>query len=254
MCSETFSESLASSCTHYHIQGNHYRCSAIYHPSSQSFLALYTALQKPTEAPKVSWLGFTYNHTETLLKPSSYTVVPKHFFKATEANRYLELQGLSALFPESTEVPLAKSYMVAETSTGFNAQHNVQALMLNQLMAEPVASSTGMHLHIDVDKLNIFLFDGGGLVMANSFAFASKEDILYFISASLKKNGFKPDETAFTYSGFLRPKTALMKLVLKYYPQAEPTSPHESLKFDPCFAPIAKHLYYDAFILPMCGL
>lgn len=254
MCSEELSESLAATCTHYLIQGAHYRCSAVYHTASQSFLALYAAIHKPEQLAHVSWLKYEYNHTEPLLKPSAYTIVPAHFFKADKAHQYLELQGLNPLFPDSTEIPLAKSYMVAEGPPDFGAPNNVQALMLNQLMAEPVASATGIHLHVDVDKLNVFLFKEGALVMANTYSFTAKEDILYFISASLKKNGFTQQDTAFTYSGFLRPKTALLQLVLKYYPQAVPVTTHESLKFDPCFAPIAKHLYYDAFILPMCGL
>lgn len=254
MCSEDFSESTAASCTLYQLQGEHYHCSVVFHPSSHSFLALYAALQKPGDAFNAPWLNHTYNHTELLLKPSAYTLVPNHFFKAAQIDQYLQMQGVETKLAEYAEVSLAKSHMVSSGIAQVQSDYNVQAQLLNQVMIQLVPKQQCLHLHIDVEKINIFILIDGSLALANSFAFKSKEDILYFLSAALKKCSIQKEDTAISYSGFLRPKTSLMNMVMEYFPQASPLLPPDSIKFDPCFAPIAKHLYFDAFILPTCGL
>lgn len=254
MRSEEFSESTAAACTLYQIQGEHYHCSTAFHPTSQRFLALYAALQKPGDSHNVQWLQHPFNHTEPLLKPSAYTLVPNHFFRAAQIELYLGMQGIETKLPEYTEVSLAKSHMVCSSVAQAPSDFNVQALLLNQVMAQLLPMQQCLHLHIDVEKINIFILVDGSLALANSFAFKSKEDILYFLSAALKKCALQKEDTPVSYSGFLRPKTALMNMVQEYFPDASPLLPPDSIKFDPCFAPIAKHLYFDAFILPVCGL
>ena len=111
-----------------------------------------------------------------------------------------------------------------------------------------------LHFQIDVDGVFICVYKNNKLQLANRFPFKAKEDILYFISAVAKNTGIELDTDLVTYSGFLRPKTALKQLLGNYIKHLKPLAISKQITFDIAINPLHQIYYTDTFILPICGL
>ena len=247
------SEEQAQTCTLYTVSGEHSSFHLAFRPADYRFLALQSVLLSDKSTPKVAdWTKFHFSHSESFTQPSSYCTIPEYLFDRSKALEYLKLSGIDTDHSGSDTITLLKCSMVYPTSVSDEGLRSSHASLLNYVASKSQANATRLHLHLDVEKLNLFVLQNGSLKLANAFLFKSKEDILYHALSVCRQLSLDATAIETSYSGFLRPKTALHKLFHEHFRKAAPLSLPDSLRFDPCFATLPKHLYLDAFILPTC--
>ncbi|MFY0673864.1 MAG: DUF3822 family protein [Bacteroidia bacterium] len=213
--------------------------------------------QTNIERSQAPWLNWDTRHTYKAIKSNGFALVPQMVFDSDQMPTYFKSTGLD--YGEQSrlvidEIELARTLMVYDHK-GTESHNNLYACLINQLLAyQNLQSQDYIHFHLDIDSLLIVVVKGGKLQMANQFSFSAKEDILYYLAASV--NNFELDlkTSPITYSGYLRPKTDLKKLLHEYFPDLKPTGVSASLNFDTCINPMHQVFYADVFTLPLCAL
>ncbi|MBI3142645.1 MAG: DUF3822 family protein [Bacteroidetes bacterium] len=201
------------------------------------------------------WLQLEFGERLAWSKGHVISLVPDVFFDGALAKDYLKQTG--APRPKHTRFSHLEAlgcYIVYEEKAmtqGHSFGHLIDHLACTVLPFNP----SFLHFHLDVDCLFLATFSNGKLFLANSFRFNTKEDILYYLVAVAEQSGIKLSEHRVSYSGFLRPTSALKRMLMEYIPDVVPIdlSIHH-ITFPPPITPDLQHMYADMFILPLCGL
>ncbi len=233
----------------------------MYHPESATFVALVATIGDSFKVPNLSafadWTQWEKRNQIRLIKPKGFSLVPSVVFDVENLDSYLNLNGID--FSDKAhltfdEVALEKAIMVFNhQNTGINSSNYSQ--LINQLSALQSQNHRDfLHLQIDIDGIFIAAFKNGKLQLANQFSFKAKEDILYYLAAVANTVDLSLENDLVTYSGYLRPKTELKKLLNQYIGNLKPVSIANLIKFDTAINPLHQVYYTDVFILPLCAL
>ncbi|MGB0429826.1 MAG: DUF3822 family protein [Bacteroidia bacterium] len=226
------------------------------------FIALVSTLgnQFNNQTPQTlntDWLAWEKRHSYSLLKPKGFSIIPSIAFKGENGHQYLINSGIQISNNDHIsfdEIILEKAIMVFDQN-GTQINSCIYAQLINQLSALQAQHNRDfLHLHIDIDGIFICAFKNSKLQLANLFTFKAKEDILYYLAATANSFGLSVDNDLVTYSGYLRPKSSLKKLLGEYIGQLKPLTIGAGIQFDTAINPIHQFYYADVFILPLCAL
>jgi hypothetical protein len=235
---------------------------ALYHPEQAMFMALLSTIgtrfsETKIEKSQAPWLNWETRHEYHAIKSKGFTLVPEMVFDPNQISAYYQSNGLECKNENQLlidEIELARAFMVFDHQET-KVHTNLYACLINQLLAhQNLQSQDYLHFHLDIDSLLIIAVKEGKLQMANQFRFSAKEDILYYLAATANNIELDLKTTPVTYSGYLRPKTGLKKLLHEYFPDLRPTEVSNTLKYDTCINPLHQVFYADVFTLPLCAL
>ncbi|MBI1182973.1 DUF3822 family protein [bacterium] len=252
------SPEIATQCNRYVVRSRLHEVQAIYHKSSQQFIALFAILAQNngSSTNKSPWPNLDFANNYFLSRPEYFSFVPHLFYSADKLPEYLvsttnqKVQGNAV----SDEVPLLNLHMVyPETSRSTSG--SIYSHLLQQIAAQLCTEYPHfVYFHIEAESLLVFAFEDGQLQMGNKYRFKSKEDILFYILATANDFVHDINKVPFFYSGYLRPKTQLKNLLATYIPHLQPVPLESQVGFDVCINPEHRIYYRDVFILPICAL
>lgn len=203
------------------------------------------------------WLNWENRHEYHAIKSKGFTLVPELVYDPNQISIYYKSNGLACENENQLiidEIELTRALMVFDHQET-KVQTNLYACLINQLLAQQnLLSQDYLHFHLDIDSLLIVAVKDGKLQVANQFGFSAKEDILYYLAAMANNLELDLKTSLVTYSGYLRPKTGLKKLLHEYISDLKPTRISSNFKYDTCINPMHQVFYADVFTLPLCAL
>lgn len=124
--------------------------------------------------------------------------------------------------------------------------------LLNQL-SHKSRSMSGNYVHVHVEKefFNIFIYSGGNLIFSNTFTYRNISDILYFVLNIFKSKGIGNDETIH-FSGLTGKFDDISSGFAMYIRNLKFTEPSGNFTFSYVFNELELHRYINLFSLTSC--
>lgn len=157
------------------------------------------------------------------------TLVPKPFFDQESIAEYLKLNSkiLKTDYITFDEIMINDSINVYvpyvnvnnyihEHFGDFNFKHYSTVLIEEILTKEKNASNAKVYVHVNTNHFEIIATKSGGLILYNTFEYASKEDFIYYILFTLEQLSFNPELIEIVMLGKIKPNDTLYNILYKY--------------------------------------
>lgn len=130
--------------------------------------------------------------------------------------------------------------------------HVLSPLVLGLKQISSHQNGRRVYVHIRNQMAHIFLFEDDNFLFANSFAFQTDKDFIYF--TMLVYDQFKLDSSTVPlyYSGFILEKSQLYHQLYRYIRYLNPVPRPVFFKYGKQSAAINKHFFFDLFSLKLC--
>ena len=147
-----------------------------------------------------------------------------------------------------------KSYI--DVSAGFypgvHPSHHTRPLMSQMFHNSRSIDGRYVHLHVEREFFNIFVFEHNTLKFSNAFNFRNISDILYFVLNVFKSLGIGNDETIH-FSGLTEKYDDLYSNFVLYIRNMKFSGPSGNFTFSYVFNDIELHRFINLFTITSCG-
>jgi hypothetical protein len=124
--------------------------------------------------------------------------------------------------------------------------------LLNQLShSSKSVNGHYVHVHVEREFFNIFIFDHSILKFSNAFNFRNITDILYYVLNVFKRMGISHDESVY-FSGLTEKYDDIYSNFALYVRNLKFTDPSGSFTYSYVFNDIELHRYFNLFSITNC--
>jgi hypothetical protein len=203
--------------------------------------------------------------TKIVFTTPHFTLVPTKFYDENQHTAYFEnlteLIGYDQITVDPIKnldvqnVYLVDNQLAAVAKTILpNAQHHhvFSSLILG---FQKIAENRGGHqlfANIRDGLLQILFFDGRDLIFANSFAFKTPQDVIYYLLNCYEQFKLNPEVTPLSISGSLTEHSDIFKYVYRYIRHISFVPTPAFFRFGQQFTGIPAHFYFDLFSVNLC--
>jgi hypothetical protein len=213
---------------------------------------------------KDDFLPGKYRKTSLVMPSSKFTLVPSPLFDPGKKEEYFSFN----LLKDENEVILSNkisepdSYSIFAVDSrihnlclkyfsGVYAWHHSRPL-LSQMAHESRSNNPHyIHLHLEREYFNIFIFENSSLTFTNTFRFRNISDILYYVLNIFKSRGLGNDETIF-FSGNTEKFDDLWSAFSLYIKSLKFSDPSGNFTFSYVFNDIGLHRFINLFSAETC--
>jgi len=214
---------------------------------------------------KDDFLTRRYRKINIIIPSPRFTLVPAPLFDPAKKDEYFAFNHLTeeseqVLSNKITEpdafVLFSIPKLIAELSSRYypnaHPMHHTKPL-INQLVHQS-RSEEGLyvHLHVEREFFNLFIFSGAALKFSNSFNYRNISDVLYYTLHVFKNNGIRNDVTLH-FSGMTEKFDDLWSNFAMYIRDIKFINPSGSFTYSYVFNEIDLHRYINLFTAPVCG-
>lgn len=214
---------------------------------------------------KDDFLTKRYRKVSIIIPSPRFTLVPAPLFDPARKDEYFAFNHLTEESEQvlSNKITEPDAYVlfsiprqIADLSSryypGAHPMHHTKPLM-HQLMHHS-RSEEGfyVHLHVEREFFNLFIFSGAALKFSNSFNYRNISDVLYYTLNVFKNKGIKNDVTLH-FSGMTEKFDDLWSNFAMYIRDIKFTGPSGSFSYSYVFNEIDLHRYINLFTAPVCG-
>jgi Protein of unknown function (DUF3822) len=207
----------------------------------------------------------TYRSSKIVFTTPHFTLIPTKFYDENQHAAYFEnlteLIGFDqiAVDPikniETQNIYLVDSQLVAVTKAILPTAHHHHIFTSLILGFQKIAEHRGGHqvfANIRDGFLQILFFDGRNLIFANSFAFRTPQDVIYFLLNTYEQFKLNPDAISLSISGSLTEHSDIFKYIYRYIRNVAfmPAPPY--FRFGQQFTGVPAHFYFDLFSIKLC--
>ncbi|MGD0341519.1 MAG: DUF3822 family protein [Bacteroidales bacterium] len=224
----------------------------------------FTADQISEIISKDDFLLKKYKKVSIIFPYPKFTLVPAPLFDPAKKEEYFSFN----LIKDENEIVLSNkindpdAFIVFSVTKPFldirerffpavHPFHHTKPL-LSQL-AHNSKSSSGhyIHLHVEREYFNIFIYDRGTLTFSNTFRFRNITDILYYVLNLFKSKGISNEETIH-FSGATEKFDDLYSNFALYVRNLKFTEPSGNFSFSYVFNDIGLHRFFNLFSVNSC--
>jgi hypothetical protein len=205
-----------------------------------------------------------YKKVNMVFLSPKFTLVPSPLFDPAKKEEYFSFN----LIKDENEVILSNkipdpdAYIVFSVTKPFldlrerffpavHPFHHTKPLLTQ--LAHFSKSSAGhyIHLHVEREFFNIFIYDQGTLTFSNTFRFRNITDILYYVLNLFKNKGISNDETIH-FTGETEKFDDLWSNFAMYIRGLKFTEPSGNFTFSYVFNDIGLHRFINLFSVTNC--
>ena len=206
-----------------------------------------------------------YRSTKIVFTTPHFTLIPTKFYDENQHAAYFEnlteLIGFDQIVVDPIKnidvqnIYLVDTQLVAAAKTILpTAQHHhiFTSLILG---FQKIAEHRGGHqvfANIRDGFLQILFFDGRDLIFANSFAFRTPQDVIYFLLNTYEQFKLNADAIPLSISGSLTEHSDIFKYIYRYIRYVNFVPPPPYFRFGQQFTGIPAHFYFDLFSIKLC--
>jgi len=136
----------------------------------------------------------------------------------------------------------------------FSVHHHLSAVMEGARMVPSKQSASPLFIHIHSSMMDIVVLNERKLVFANSFSFASADDVIYFVMMVCEQLALNPEKTDVILSGEIETDSFFARQLIKFLPHLSFAERTRSASFTYGFDNIPGHFYHGAFSHVLCEL
>jgi hypothetical protein len=202
------------------------------------------------------WLTNRFKRTDCILVTERFTLVPAALFDSASAAQYLRFnQPLAAhdeVLTDMLRQPDARNiYAVSENLTavlrrqftGIRFRHHLSPLIERTLSVNKNADGRRILVHIQQQRFDLLITDGGLLLLANTYRFQSAEDVAYYLLFACEQLRLNPEQVPVEIVGEIDPDSAIYKLLFKYVRHVKFGGRPVEARFTAGFGQLLTHYY-----------
>jgi hypothetical protein len=208
------------------------------------------------------WLTNRFKRTDCILVTERFTLVPAALFDSASAAQYLRFnQPLSEADEVLTDIlrqPDARNiYAVAESLTavlrrqfaGIRFRSHLSPLIERTLSVNKNAEGRRVLVHIQQQRFDLLISDGGLLLLANTYRYQSAEDVAYYLLFACEQLRLNPEQVPVDIVGEIAPDSAIYKLLTKYVRHVKFGGRPVDARFATGFGQLLTHWHFNLFAL-----
>lgn len=187
-------------------------------------------------------------------------LVPKTLFDEEQSAEYLKFNSkiLKSDFISHDEIAVNESvnvyvpYMninnfIFETFGVFEYKHASTILIDAFLQKNIESEEETIYLNVNQQHFELLAIKNNKLLLYNSFEYATKEDVIYYLLFTMEQLHFNPETVQLKLMGLIEKEDSLYSIIYTYVRFVEFYSPNYKFEFDKELKPTHRH--YDAIIL-----
>ena len=207
----------------------------------------------------------TYRHTRIVFTTPHFTLIPTKFYDENQHAAYFEnlteLIGFDQIAVDPIKnidvqnIYLVDSQLVATAKAilPYAQHHHIFTSLI--LGFQKIAEHRGgyqVFANIRDGYLQVLFYDGRDFIFANSFAFRTPQDVIYFLLNVFEQFKLNPDVIPLSISGSLTEHSDIFKYIYRYIRHVTfvPAPPY--FRFGQQFTGIPAHFYFDLFSIKLC--
>jgi hypothetical protein len=206
-----------------------------------------------------------FGATRIVLMTPHFTLVPTKFFNETDRRVYFsnltnisetdiaEVDGIRSI--DFKNIYLVDNQLFKQTLDVFQharIHHYMTPMILGyQQLAE---KNHGHQVFANVRDgwIQVFFFDGAGLIYANHFAFHTSQDFIYYILLVYEQFKLNPENIPLSLSGSLTESSELYRIAYRYIRHVNWVGIPSYLRLGNQFTGVPPHFYFDLFSIKLC--
>ncbi|HET6990187.1 MAG TPA: DUF3822 family protein [Bacteroidia bacterium] len=208
------------------------------------------------------WLGNGFKRVDACIVTEKFTLVPAAFFDSTKISDYLKfnqpvadedivindvLRNAEARNVYAFDSNLEKS--LKKISSSIRIRHHLSALIEKTLSINKNKTSRRALAHVQNQRFDLIISEGGKLLLANSFNFQTSEDFIYYLLFTCEQLKMNPEEMELEIVGEIETNSALAELAKKYIRNVRFGQRPVEARFAKEFEKFPSHFYHNLFSL-----
>ncbi|CAN5184239.1 DUF3822 family protein [soil metagenome] len=208
------------------------------------------------------WLGNGFKRTDACIVTEKFTLVPAPFFDSSKTKDYLNfnesvdendnvlndvLRNADARNVYAISADLEKS--LKKLSSAIRIRHHFSPLIERTLSRYKNKTGRRALAHIQGQRFDLVISDGGKLLLANCFNFQTSEDFIYYLLFACEQLKMNPEELELEISGEIETDSALALITKKYIRNIQFGQRPVEARFTKGFEQFPAHFYHNLFSL-----
>lgn len=207
-----------------------------------------------------SLLSQSFSSVLVIYQNELSNLVPKAFFDEAQAADYLKFNSkiLTSDFISHDEIAINESVnvyvpyvninnLIFDTYGVFEYKHAATILIDSILEKHSKANESELYLNINSQHFELIVLKDKKLLLYNSFEFATKEDVIYYLLFTMEQLHLNPETVKLQLMGLIDKDDEMYALIYTYVRYVEFYSPSYAFEFKPETKPVRK--YHNAIIL-----
>ncbi len=175
------------------------------------------------------WLTSGFKRVDVAIVTEKFTLVPAAFFDSTKISDYLKfnqpfseedvilndvLRNADARNVYAFDETLEKS--IKKISPAARIRHHLSPLIERTLSVNKNKPARRALAHVQNQRFDLIISEGGKLVLANSFSFQTGEDFIYYLLFTCEQLKMNPEELELEIVGEIETDSTLTNFAKKY--------------------------------------
>jgi hypothetical protein len=208
------------------------------------------------------WLTNGFKRVDACITTERFTLVPAAFFDSSKIKDYIgfnhpaeeddlvlndvlrnaEARNIYA-FPKEIEKSLKK------ISSSVRIRHHLSPLIERVLSVFKNKPARRAFAHVQEQRFDLLIAEGGKLLLANSFSFRSPEDFIYYLLFACEQLKMNPEELELEITGEIETDSAISAIAKKYIRHVRFGQRSAEARFAKEFEQFPAHFYHLLFSL-----
>ncbi|MDQ3111466.1 MAG: DUF3822 family protein [Bacteroidota bacterium] len=208
------------------------------------------------------WLGAGFKRVDASIVSDRFTLVPSAFFDSTKISDYLKfnhpfteddvivndvLRNADARNVYAMDAKLEKS--LKKISSTIRMRQHFSPLIERTLSVNKNKTSRRVLAHVQNQRFDLVITEGGKLLLANSFSFQTGEDFIYYLLFACEQLKMNPEELELEITGEIETDSPLSNLAKKYIRNVNFGQRPVEARFAKGFEQFPSHFYHLLFSL-----
>ncbi len=208
------------------------------------------------------WLSNGFKRVDASIVTEKFTLVPAAFFDSTKISDYLKfnqpiseedvivndvLRNADARNVYAVDSALEKS--LRKISSSVRIRHHLSPLIERTLSVNKNKPARRALAHVQHQRFDLIISEGGKLVLANSFSFQTGEDFIYFLLFTCEQLKMNPEELELEIVGEIETDSALANFAKKYIRNVKFGQRPVEARFAKEFEKFPSHFHHTLFSL-----
>jgi hypothetical protein len=192
------------------------------------------------------------------------TLIPNRLYQEAEKGAYL--QQVTELRPEDKvevdvlpQLGVCNVYVVEKEVEAFARRafpacrlaHQITALLPALRSLAVQQEGPAVFAHLKAGQFHLFVFEGGDLLLANTFPYKNAKDFIYYVLMAFQQTGLNPEQQKLYFSGRLLKDSEIYKEAYRYIRQIEFLGAPAGLQLGPRLSQEPAYLHFGLLSLSL---
>lgn len=208
------------------------------------------------------WLTGGFKRVDAMVVTERFTLVPAAFFDSTRTAEYLRfnhpvsdtdsvlndvLRNAEARNVYAFEAKLERS--LKKISSSVRLRHHLSPLIERSLSVNKNKPGRRALAHVQQQRFDLVVSDGGNLLLANTFTYQTSEDFIYYLLFACEQLKMNPEKMELEIVGEVETDSAIASLAKKYVRNVSFGQRPVDARFAKGFEQFPAHFHHNLFSL-----